>query len=304
MIAALMHGHELIGRPVVDGSTGDDVAEIKDVVFDPGRGEITGFTLRKRGFLGRRLKAVLPVDQVVSVGTDAVMIDGIEALTSPGDAPDEMAPAPNGNVLSNQVVTESGRSLGAVKDVIVRGGRTPQVVGFEVERRIGRRRPRAGRPPFGGVGQRADRARRLRAADPHRPHRPRRRAGDHRRSTAMIHLSALIGQQAIALGTAATTGSVKGVAIDHDRIVGVQVGDELIASGAVRSFEGDVLTYDETAAGVQRHRVGLRSPRQAGARHGRRRARPPGRPGDRRRRADRHRAARQRRHDRRARACG
>lgn len=132
MIAALMHGHELIGRPVVDGSTGDDVAEIKDVVFDPGRGEITGFTLRKRGFLGRRLKAVLPADQVVSVGTDAVMIDGIEALTSPGDVPDEMAPAPNGNVLSNQVVTESGRSLGAVKDVIVRGGRTPQVVGFEV----------------------------------------------------------------------------------------------------------------------------------------------------------------------------
>ena len=68
---------------MVDGSTGDDVAEIKDVVFDPGRGVITGFTLRKRGFLGRRLKAVLPVDQVVSVGTDAVMIDGIEALTSP-----------------------------------------------------------------------------------------------------------------------------------------------------------------------------------------------------------------------------
>ena len=65
----------------------------------------------------------------------------------------------------------------------------------------------------------------------------------------MIRLSALIGQQGIALGTAATTGSVKGVAIDHDRIVGVQVGDELIASGAVRSFEGDVLTYDETAAG-------------------------------------------------------
>ncbi len=64
----------------------------------------------------------------------------------------------------------------------------------------------------------------------------------------MIRLSALIGQRAIELGTAATTGSVKAVAIDHDRVVGVQVGDLVIASGAVRSFEGDVLTYDEQAA--------------------------------------------------------
>ncbi len=132
MTAALMHGHDLIGRPVVDGSTGDDVAEIKDVVFDPARGVITGFTLRKRGFLGRRLKAVLPVDQVVSVGTHAVMIDGVRALTSPDDAPDEVMADRGGNVLSNEVVTESGRSLGAVKDVVVLGGRTPQVVGFEV----------------------------------------------------------------------------------------------------------------------------------------------------------------------------
>ena len=37
-----------------------------------------------------------------------------------------------GNVLHSQVVTESGRSLGEVKDVIIVGGRDAQVVGFEV----------------------------------------------------------------------------------------------------------------------------------------------------------------------------
>ena len=80
MTAALLHGRELIGRPVVDGATGDDVAEIKDVVFDSGRGEITGFTLRKRGFLGGKLKEVLPIGDVVSIGTDAVMIDATASV--------------------------------------------------------------------------------------------------------------------------------------------------------------------------------------------------------------------------------
>ena len=45
----------------------------------------------------------------------------------------------------------------------------------------------------------------------------------------MIRLSALIGQQAIAVGTAATTGTVSAGAIEHGRIVGLQVGDGMIA---------------------------------------------------------------------------
>jgi len=35
-------------------------------------------------------------------------------------------------VLNDQVVTESGRLIGTVKDVIIVGGRTPRVVGFQV----------------------------------------------------------------------------------------------------------------------------------------------------------------------------
>jgi len=132
MTAALMRGADLIGRPVVDGSTGDDIAEVKDVVFDPAKGEITGFTLRKRGFLGRRLKNVLPIGEVASVGTDAVMIEGEEALTHPDDAPDDVSTDKSANVLNDQVVTESGRLIGTVKDVIIVGGRTPRVVGFQV----------------------------------------------------------------------------------------------------------------------------------------------------------------------------
>ena len=132
MTSALMRGHDLIGRPVVDGSTGNDVAEVKDVVFDPSKGEITGFTLRKRGFLGRRMKDVLPISSVAAVGTDAVMIEDDGALTHPDESPDDITTDKSSNVLNDQVVTESGRTLGAVKDVIIVGGRAPRVVGFVI----------------------------------------------------------------------------------------------------------------------------------------------------------------------------
>lgn len=132
MTAALMRGRDLIGRPVVSGSTGDDLAEVKDVVFDVRHGLITGFTLRKRGFLGRRLKTVLSTSAVVSVGTHAVMVDSEDALSNFDEAPDELVSPGSDDVLRDQVITESGRVLGNVRDVIIVGGNEPRVVGFEV----------------------------------------------------------------------------------------------------------------------------------------------------------------------------
>lgn len=63
----------------------------------------------------------------------------------------------------------------------------------------------------------------------------------------MIRLSELIGQEAVSLRTAEKTGTVKGIALTGNRITRVRVGDRLVESSAVRSFEGDVLTYDEPA---------------------------------------------------------
>ncbi len=132
MTVTLLRGSDLIGRTVVDASTGDDLAEVRDVVFTPDRGAITGFTLRRRGFFGRRLKTVLPIDAVLSVGTDAVMVAGVDAISDPTDAPDDPVSHTSDDVLKNEVFTMSGRSLGTVHDVIILGGPVPRVVGFEV----------------------------------------------------------------------------------------------------------------------------------------------------------------------------
>ena len=75
-----MRGSDLIGRAVVDASTGDDLEEIKDVVFAASRGSITGFTLRVRKFFGRRLTSALPrtVTDVVILGGSAPRVVGFE----------------------------------------------------------------------------------------------------------------------------------------------------------------------------------------------------------------------------------
>jgi uncharacterized protein YrrD len=132
-MSALLRGKDVSGLPVVDLSTGEDIAEIRDLIFDPAAGVVGGFTLAKRGFLGRRMREVLPVDAVHSLGTHAVTVDSAAALTGPADAPQDVATVDRkADVTSNDVLTESGRNLGRVHDVILTGGRRPRVVGYEI----------------------------------------------------------------------------------------------------------------------------------------------------------------------------
>jgi len=68
----------------------------------------------------------------------------------------------------------------------------------------------------------------------------------------MILLSQLIGQQAVSLTTAEKTGKVKGIVLRGNQIAAVQVDDVTIPADAVRSFEGDVLTYDSAIETTER----------------------------------------------------
>ena len=60
----------------------------------------------------------------------------------------------------------------------------------------------------------------------------------------MIRLSELVGQPTVSLASAETTGAVRGIVTDGDHIVAVHNGAGLIDAGAIRSFEGDAVTYD------------------------------------------------------------
>ncbi len=133
----LMRTSEVTGRPVVT-MAGEDVAQIKDVVYSADGGEVGGFTLAGRGMFSGPLKQSLAWSSVSALGADAVMIRDVDVLTATTEvlaAPAESRGSDD-NVLGSQVLTDTGALLGVVTDVIleVSNQDPPQcdVVGYEV----------------------------------------------------------------------------------------------------------------------------------------------------------------------------
>ncbi|MGQ0624910.1 MAG: PRC-barrel domain-containing protein [Sporichthyaceae bacterium] len=137
-MTALLRAAQVIGRPVVTLS-GDRLAEVKDVLFDRGSGELVGFTLRNPGFFGGSRKDAMPIAAIGGLGDAALMVASANDVVSA----DTLAAAherAGGDVLSDRIVTDDGRDLGKVVDVIVDPtARPPDVVGYEVEGEDGRR---------------------------------------------------------------------------------------------------------------------------------------------------------------------
>jgi uncharacterized protein YrrD len=129
--ALLLRASELIGRPVVTLG-GERVAEIKDIIFEGTGGRIAGFTLRNPGLFSRSRKDSLPWVGVHGVGRDAVMVSDETVLL----AATELAPRKQvrkSDVLEDRVLTDNGRDLGRVVDVVLHSGTSLEVVGYEVE---------------------------------------------------------------------------------------------------------------------------------------------------------------------------
>jgi uncharacterized protein YrrD len=134
----LMVTSGIAGLPVVTVRGGEDVAEVRDVIYYPDAGRLVGLTLNKRGFLSGRCRHVLPAESIHGIGRDAVMVLDESSLVLPADAPEEVGhPATERNVLGDDVLTEGGVSLGVVRDLVVVVGSSGEVVGYEIEKTDG-----------------------------------------------------------------------------------------------------------------------------------------------------------------------
>jgi uncharacterized protein YrrD len=134
----LVNGSTIRGLPVVTIAGGEDVAEVRDLIYSPEAGRVVGLTLNKRGFLGGRRREVLSAETIHAIGRDAVMIDDESGMILPADSPAELGEPPSGrDVTGNEVLTEGGASLGKVRDVVVLVGSVGQVVGYEIETATG-----------------------------------------------------------------------------------------------------------------------------------------------------------------------
>ncbi|MBT0771143.1 PRC-barrel domain-containing protein [Kineosporia sp. J2-2] len=131
-MSVLLRAAELVKRPVVT-LAGDDVAQIKDVVYSSGSGELAGFTLNGRGVFAGPLKKTLPWANVHGLGPAAVMIKDLDSLAGKNAFDGELEGA-GGVVIGSMVLTRSGRNLGAVTDVILSvHENVTDAVGYEIE---------------------------------------------------------------------------------------------------------------------------------------------------------------------------
>lgn len=128
-MGALLRLAEVPKRPVVT-TAGEDVAQVRDVVYDSASGRLLGFTLAGRGMFSGPRKESLAWADVVGFGPDAVIIEHQDVLVRQElrEQVDER------DVLGARVVTDDGRVVGEVTDIIVRvDGREADVVGYELE---------------------------------------------------------------------------------------------------------------------------------------------------------------------------
>ncbi len=132
----LMRTSDIAERPVVT-LDGEDVAQIKDIVYAADGGSVSGFTLAGRGLFAGPLKEGLAWTSVAALGADAVMIADNGALEPTESVLDRSrGERSHGNVLGSQVLTEDGVGLGTVHDVVVSvdstGDGQCDVVGYEI----------------------------------------------------------------------------------------------------------------------------------------------------------------------------
>lgn len=132
-MSILMRATEVAKRPVVT-LLGEDVAQIKDIVYDGNGGHVAGFTLAGRGMFAGPLKTALGWESVHGLGPDAVMIASEDVLMAREAVVDRASRTPGGgDVLGSRVLTETGTDLGKVVDVILEVGSELDVVGYEVD---------------------------------------------------------------------------------------------------------------------------------------------------------------------------
>jgi len=138
-MSTLLRASELTQRVVVTFA-GEDIAQIKDIVYAANGGEIGAFTLAGRGLFAGPLRVALPWAAVVGLGPDAVIIESDQVLV-PLTAIFEGTGGPvssgRGDILNSEVLTDAGTSLGRVSDVIIgigagQGGQA-DVVGYQIE---------------------------------------------------------------------------------------------------------------------------------------------------------------------------
>jgi uncharacterized protein YrrD len=127
-------GRQLMGLPVISIDDGESQGKIHDVVYDPRQGRLIGFVVQRGGgFLSRPDSFWLASEALHALGEDAATVPSAASLQPAGAAREQAETGADAGepVLGKRLLTEGGKFLGNVDDVLI-DRESRRVVAYEV----------------------------------------------------------------------------------------------------------------------------------------------------------------------------
>lgn len=120
----MMRGaRELQGIAVVDVAGGEKLGVVADVIVSPDDGRLLAFVMREGSILSRK-EWVIEVDDVRSIGRDAVTVEGADLAHIPEAAAEAIQEARGSDrqLIGRKAVTQGGTALGTINDFMLDEG--------------------------------------------------------------------------------------------------------------------------------------------------------------------------------------
>ncbi len=112
----MRNGKGMIGKPVVAYDSGEKFKTIVDLIFDQENNVLLGFLVDEGGWFSNAL--VLPLTRVQAIGSDAVIVPSVDAISSASDFPEIQSILERDNTLrGTKIMTTDGRDLGTMVDL-------------------------------------------------------------------------------------------------------------------------------------------------------------------------------------------
>lgn len=111
---------DLAGLAVIDVRNGKKLGQVTETIVSPDDGKLLGFVMKQGGMLSRE-ESVVEIEDVRSIGTDAVTVEGDEIVRRPEASRPEFQEARGGErtLIGRKVVSQGGTLLGTVADVVL-----------------------------------------------------------------------------------------------------------------------------------------------------------------------------------------
>lgn len=125
----MIRASALIRRAVIDMDAAERLGSIKEIIVDRGGHHVAGFVItRGESIFGGGTQRLIPASALHVIGPDAVTLRG----SAIGGNTDELTALPRiSDIIGRKMVTQTGRLLGAIGDVLI-AREDGRIVGFSI----------------------------------------------------------------------------------------------------------------------------------------------------------------------------